>query len=153
MDYGNTSKQLGVEDIVIMVEPGENFSIEGASNTYYVESMGAEGNGKQNLKLRALPSAKTGANSIEVTFKYEYVDGDKRSQASLTQKLSVPIYQPDRFQISNPEIPTDVRVGEETTLSLAYVNKGKSDISNVEVHLEGDVETITKHQNLGNLEP
>lgn len=99
MDYGNTSKQLGVENIVIMVEPGENFSIEGASNTYYVESMGAEGNGKQSLKLRALPSAKTGANSIEVTFKYEYVDGDKRSQASLTQKLSVPIYQPDRSKL------------------------------------------------------
>ncbi len=49
-------------------------------------------------------------------FKYEYVDGEKRTQASADIKISVPVYQPDRFQINAPTVPETVTVGEEAEI-------------------------------------
>ena len=45
-----------------------------------------------------------------------------------------------------------VYAGEETSLSLNYVNKSKGEISNVEASIEGDVDTAAPVQNIGNLE-
>ena len=46
-----------------------------------------------------------------------------------------------------------VYAGEENSITMSYVNKGKSDILNVEATLEGNVDTYTPVQNIGNLEP
>jgi hypothetical protein len=49
-------------------------------------------------------------------------------------------------------MPETVTVGEETVLTLAYVNKGRGDISNVEAVVEGDgVDTPARTQYLGNI--
>ena len=102
--------------------------------------------------MRAVPNGKSGAQSIGVGFKYEYVDGDKRTSASADIRISVPIYQPDRFQLNAPVVPETVNVGEEAELTMAYVNKGKDDISNVEAIVEGDgVDTPARTQYLGNI--
>ena len=102
--------------------------------------------------MRAVATGKSGAQSVNMSFKYEYVDGGKRAQASADIKLAVPIYQPDRFQINAPVVPETATVGEEAEISLAYVNKGKDDIANVEATVEGDgVETPARTQYLGNI--
>ena len=153
LDIVNTSTKLAVENIVMSIEPGENFSIDASTNVYHFSTLAASGSLSQPLKLKALPGAKTGSDAIEISFRYEYVENDKRSQANITQKLAIPIYQPDRFEIASPELPEAISVGEETVINLAYVNKGKSEVSNVEAMIEGEVNSVNKHQNLGNFEP
>ena len=102
--------------------------------------------------MRVIPTGKTGAQSISLSFKYEYMDGEKRSQTTSDIKLSLPVYQPDRFQINAPAVPESVNVGEETELLLAYVNKGKDDLANLEATVVGDdVETPARTQYLGNV--
>lgn len=104
------------------------------------------------VPMRAVVTGKSGAQSLNMSFKYEYVDGGKRAQASADIKLAIPIYQPDRFQINAPVVPETATVGEEAEISLAYVNKGKDDIANVEATVEGDgVETPARTQYLGNI--
>lgn len=152
LHFENTSPKLAVENIVMAIEPGESFAIDVASNVYHIPLLKPAEAKSQKIQLKALPSAKTGANGIEVSFRYEYVDNDKRSQANLSQKLAVPIYQPDRFEISPPQLPEQAMVGEEISLNLAYVNKGKSEVSNVEAIIEGPVYSVAKQQNLGNFE-
>jgi len=49
-------------------------------------------------------------------------------------------------------VPFMVFAGEETSVTMNYVNKGKSAVSNVEARLEGNVDTYTPVQNIGNLE-
>ena len=88
-----------------------------------------------------------------MTFKYEYVDHRKRTQVTLTQKLSVPIYQPDRFEVTAPVLPPSVNAGEEVTVAFPYYNKGRSDVMNVSATLEGDIAALSRVQNVGNLEP
>ena len=49
-------------------------------------------------------------------------------------------------------VPENAVVGEEAEISLAYVNKGKDDIANVEATVEGDgVDTPARIQYLGNI--
>lgn len=148
----NTGK-LSVENIVMTIDGGDNFTMDGSSNTFYYSKIGAGKEETQPINMQAVTSAKTGAQSIGVTCKYEYVDGNRRATTTAEVKLSVPVVQPDRFQVNAPMLPENIQSGEETLISLSYVNKGKAEVSNVEATLEGDVEAVAKVQYLGNFEP
>lgn len=143
---------LRVENIVITVDGGESFAMDGSTNTYFYKSLAGGGRETLEVPMQSVPTGKSGAQSVNVGFKYEFVDKEKRSQASADIKISVPVYQPDRFQINAPTVPETVSVGEEAEISLAYVNKGKDDIANVEATVVGDsVDTPARTQYLGNI--
>ncbi|WP_018307140.1 hypothetical protein [Desulfitobacterium hafniense] len=161
MDFYNTSSNLSIENIVVTLETGENFSVASSSNTFYYESLGAGQTLTQDLDLQALLVANSGqtsisgAKTVEVSFKYEYNTGSKRATNTMSEKLSIPIYLPDRFELAQPQLPDFVAVGQESVITLSYVNKGKNPISNVEAAIEditGEMETPAKVQQLGNIE-
>lgn len=64
----------------------------------------------------------------------------------------MPISQPDRFEISDPVVPDQVIAGQENTVTMEYVNKGKGDIANVEATMEGEgFDATMKTQYVGNV--
>ena len=143
---------LKIENVVVLVDGGESFTMDGGTNTLYYKALSAGGTESLSLPMQAVSTGKSGAQSVSLSFKYEYVDGGKRSQAGADIKLAIPVYQPDRFQINAPVVPENAVVGEEAEISLAYVNKGKDDIANVEATVEGDgVDTPARIQYLGNI--
>lgn len=150
--FANTSHKLAAENVVVTVEGGEGFTIHGSSNTFYFEKIKARGKKTVTIPMKVLSTVTAGAQPLSVTFKYEYVDHKKRNTATEDLKITVPVYQKDRFEITRPEAPAIAYAGEETSVSMNYVNKGKTDILNVEATLEGDVDTYTPVQNIGNLE-
>ena len=106
----------------------------------------------QSVPMQALASAKSGAQSVTVNFRYEYVDASARSSSQSDVKISVPISQPDRFEISDPVVPDQVIAGQENTVTMEYVNKGKGDIANVEATMEGEgFDATMKTQYVGNV--
>lgn len=144
--------QVAVSNMVVTVDGGESFAIAGGTNTFYVDSLWAGYTMTQSLPMQVVSSAQSGAQPVTVSFRYEYVDGGARSSNSSDIKISVPVIQPDRFQINDPVVPDIVNAGEETTVTMEYVNKGKGDISNVEAAIEGDgVDTLVRTQYLGNV--
>lgn len=141
-----------VENVVVTVDGGESFTMDGSTNTFHYKFLGAGSYQTLTVPMQAIPSSKSGAQSVGLSFKYEYMDGEKRTPATADIKVSIPVYQPDRFQINVPVVPESMTVGEEAEVTLAYVNKGKDDISNVEATVEGNgVETPTRTQYLGNI--
>ena len=149
--FTNTGR-LRIENIVVTVDGGESFTMDGSTNTFYYAALDPGASQSQEVPLQALPAAKTGAQSIGLTFKYEYVDTAKRAAATAEIRLSVPVFQKDRFQLTAPVLPAEISAGSEVALTLAYVNKGKSEISNVEASVEGEgVETPARTQYLGNI--
>ena len=152
MELLNTGKKK-VENIVMSLETGEGLSISTSSNTFFYQEMGSGETRGEAVGMQALPNAKTGSVQITVNFKYEYMDNNKRTQATFSEKIAIPVYQPDRFEIAAPSLPESVNAGEELSLSLPYINKGKSDVYNVQAELKGEVEAPIKLQNLGNFEP
>ncbi len=153
LDFLNTSEKKKLENVVMTLEPGEGLSLCDSSNTFYYASLGKQESKTETVRLVALPSAKPGSAEVTVTFKYEYVDNHKRNQVTLPQKLSIPLYQPDRFEVTMANPPQDATVGQETTLTLQYYNKGRSDVSNVQAQLPSSIPALNTVQNLGNLEP
>lgn len=140
-----------VENIVVTVDGGECFTVDGGSNTSHYDALGAGKTLTQELPMQAVPTCKSGAQAITVSFKYEYVDAGKRAPVTSDIRLSVPVSQPDRFQL-NPPSAASFTAGEEGEITLAYVNKGRADIGNLEAQLVGEgFESPAKVQYLGNV--
>lgn len=153
LEFFNTSDRSRVENVVMTVETGDGLAIRSASNTFYYPELGKKDALSQTVLLQALPNAKPGVQELTIGFKYEYVDNKKRSQGTFSQKISIPVFQPDRFEIGAPTLPQLVEIGQEASISLSYVNKGKSEASNVQAELIGEVDALVKLQSLGNIEP
>lgn len=150
-DFRNTGK-LNIENLLVSLDGGESFAMNGSTNTFFYDSLPSGSVKTLEVPLQTVATAKSGAQSIGATFKYEYVDGSKRASATSEIKLSVPVVLPDRFQVMAPAVPTNATAGNEVALTLPYVNKGKGDVSNVEATVEGDgVETLAKTQYVGNI--
>ncbi|WP_152210070.1 COG1361 S-layer family protein [Bifidobacterium cebidarum] len=144
--------QVAVTNMVVTVDGGESFAIAGGTNTFYVDALWAGYSLTQTVPMQALSSAKSGAQPVSISFKYEYLDSGSRSSTQSDIKISVPISQPDRFEVSNPVLPDQSIAGQETTITMEYVNKGKGDISNVEATMEGEgFDATMKNQYVGNV--
>lgn len=144
--------QVAVTNMVVTVDGAEGFAIAGGTNTFYVDALWAGYSMTQTVPMQALASAKSGAQPVTVNFRYEYVDAGVRSSSQSDVKISVPISQPDRFEISDPVVPDQVIAGQENTVTMEYVNKGKGDIANVEATMEGEgFDATMKTQYVGNV--
>lgn len=153
IEFINTSKTHRVENIVMSVQTAEGLSITNASNTSYFESLGPRKTLSKTLDIRALGTEQSSSPTITVSFQYDYIDNNVRSERTSSETLSIPVYQADRFELTAPETPVGMMPGMETPLSFPYVNKGKDTLYNVTASIEGDMESLLKVQNLGNFEP
>ena len=150
--FKNTSSELAIDNVVVTVDSGENLMLNGSSNSFFFDKIKAGNSKTVNVPMKALKTLTVNSQTVSVNFKYEYVDQKKRTQATSDAKLSVPVYQPDKFEISQPVLPDYITEGDEISVTLNYVNKSKTGISNVEASLEGDVTSSNSLQTIGNLE-
>ncbi|WP_288162322.1 hypothetical protein [Dubosiella newyorkensis] len=153
LEFFNTSKTLACENIVVSLETGDGLSIANSSNTFYFESLGAQASKTIDLTMKALSIEKNMSAVIDVNFRYDYVADQERINQTMAEKISIPIYLKDRFEIQDPTLPEMASVGSECVVSFNYVNKGKSTLSNVEAKVEGDIPALQKVQNVGNIDP
>lgn len=150
--FQNTSRSLKVENITMSLETDEGLSITSSSNSFYFTELGPEKTITQSLDMLAIDGEKITSTAVGINFKYEYVDKNERHSVTAAEKISIPVYQPVRFEVTEPAVPTDISAGNEVILSLPYVNKGKGTIYNVSATLEGEVNVLIPTQNLGNFE-
>lgn len=151
--FKNTSAIVEVKNIVMSMEASEGLTITSSSNTTFLARLGKGEEYERIVQMKVLPSAKAGPARIDVTFKYDYVDGEKRNAVTTNEKLFIPVYQPDRMNIFLSPLPEAMEVGKEVTVTLNYMNKGKSDVANLTASLKGEVKALSSVQNVGNIEP
>ena len=71
---------------------------------------------------------------------------------SSSTNVTVPVVQPERFELTNLEAPETMYLGEEGYVSLTFVNKGKSSINNLSAEISGDnIANPGQSQYLGNI--
>ena len=152
MTFKNTSTELPIENVMISLDVAEGLAITSSSNTCYFDNIPENGTVSQSVEMQALPNAKASSTKVTVNFKYEYVDKKERSSVSSSEIISIPVYQPDRMEFVMGELPELMNVGEESNISIQYVNKGKSSIYNLAAEIKGGLTSKDKLQNLGNVE-
>lgn len=150
--FTNTSKTIKIENVMVTVTGGQDLMLNGSTNTFYFESVAASGSKTVTVPMKAAQLISASAQDVKIDVTYEYVDQNARKSGSATLSLSVPLYQPDRFELSEPKTSYTGYVGEETSLTIDYVNKGKSAISNVEATISGDIDTPTAYQRVGTID-
>ena len=148
----NTSSITAAENMIMSLELGDALAITNSSNSFYIDKIGPGGVLEKEVTIKALANGKPENSKVDISFKYEYVHNKTRTQATSAEKLSIPVIQPDRFKVNVPQSQEEMHQFAEATLSLPYVNKGKSAVYNVEASLEGDVETAENYKYLGNFE-
>ena len=150
--FTNTSKKLAIENVMVTVTGGSDLMLNGSTNTFYFDSVAAGGSKSVTVPMKAAQLISASAQDVQIAVTYEYVDQSARKSGSATLSLSVPLYQPDRFELSEPKTSYTGYVGEETSLTIDYVNKGKSAISNVEATISGDIDSPTPYQRVGTID-
>ena len=155
VSFCNTSKTTAVDNIVMAVDTGESLSITSASNTYYFAALKPNETRTQTIEMQVPANAAVTSAKAEISFRYEYVSAGERVSANASESLSVPVYLPDRFSLAEPELLTAVQ-GSEVNVSVPYVNRGKSEVGNVEAKIvfaaPGDATCEQPSQMLGNFE-
>ena len=150
--FTNTSKTIKIENVMVTVTGGQHRMLNGSTNTFYFESVAASGSKTVTVPMKAAQLISASAQDVKIDVTYEYVDQNARKSGNATLSLSVPLYQPDRFELSEPKTSYTGYVGEETSLTIDYINKGKSAINNVEATISGDIDSPTPYQRVGTID-
>ena len=150
--FTNTSKKLKIENVMLTVTGGTDLMLNGSTNTFYFDSVAAGGSKSVTVPMKAAQLISASAQEVQIAVTYEYVDQNARKSGNASLSLSVPLYQPDRFELSEPKTAYTGYVGEETSLTIDYVNKGKSAINNVEATISGDIDSPTPYQRVGTID-
>ncbi|MBR3866414.1 MAG: hypothetical protein IKM54_01290 [Butyricicoccus sp.] len=152
LEFKNTSASKRVENIVMTLDTGTALAITSSSNSFHFPRMNAGAVLSQTVNLQALPDAPSAPATIGVSFSYEYLDNESRQNVTVDQTISLPVYQLDRFELTQDNPSIEAWQFEESYLTLSYVNKGKSTVYNVAAELVGDIGAASRVQNVGNIE-
>ena len=97
-------------------------------------------------------SATAAAGSANITINVNGNAASDGAALTTTMPITVPIVQPERFEVSRTDFPEVINMGEETYGSVSFVNKGKGTIYNVSAELRGEGFTTTEgNQFVGNV--
>ncbi len=149
----NTSKSLDVQNMMVTITMPEAFMLTSSSNTFYIEDLESEGMVTKTMNVTAKANAAPQSHNIEVSMKYQYVDDHLNSRRDNTtqETISIPVVQVDRFQVTGVDVSAESYVGEEASITVNFVNKGRSDVYNLSAEISGDIQNPGQQQNLGNL--
>ena len=152
MTFRNTSKTMAVENMMVTMTLPDAMMLTSSSNSFYIESLAAEGTITKTVNVTVKPTAAAQSHSMTVDFTYDYLDNGVRRNAKTTESISMPVLQVDRFTVTGIDLPQEIFMGEESNLSVNFVNKSRTEIYNLSAKLNCEgISNNGEEQYLGNL--
>ena len=152
MTFRNTSKTMAVENMMVTMTLPDAMMLTSSSNSFYIESLEAEGNITKTVNVTVKPTAAAQSHSMTVDFTYDYLDNGVRRNAKTTESISMPVLQVDRFTVTGIDLSQEIFMGEENNLSVNFVNKSRTEIYNLSAKLNCEgLSNNGEEQYLGNL--
>ncbi len=142
----NTHNKVDLENIIMKVTAAEGLQLTNSSNTFYLSRLKKNASFEKELSISALPTAEAKSYNITVAFTYEYIADGARQKGEMTQDISIPVVQEDRFSADPITNLVDVTVGEEIDVLSKYMNKSRGDLYNVIATLECDPSIICEEK-------
>ena len=152
MTFRNTSKTMAVENMMVTMTLPDAMMLTSSSNSFYIESLAAEGTITKTVNVTVKPTAAAQSHSMTVDFTYDYLDNGVRRNAKTTETISMPVLQVDRFTVTGIDLSQEIFMGEESNLSVNFVNKSRTEIYNLSAKLNCEgISNNGEEQYLGNL--
>lgn len=142
-----TSGNANLEDVMVGLNFGDakNVSLASGSMNTYVGTMAPSTTKTISFKMMTDATIEPGAIGISVNL-------SSKNGETISSPISIPVIQPERFDITNMEAPETIMMGEEGYLSVTFVNKGKSPINNLTAEIQGEnMANPGQSQFLGNI--
>lgn len=122
-----TDGNEALNDVIVSLTLPENISLGGGSLSNYVGSMAAKS--MQNITFSVLPAPVLPHSGRPLAVNMTGTGAISGKAVSSTTAISVPISQPDRFEVGQLQLSSEsIMVGETGSVTLSYVNKGKNAI-------------------------
>lgn len=156
--FRNANTSTAIQNLKITItstadeDTGGVFTPANSSNTFFISKLGAGASVDKSIELYPKADAKPKSYGIDVKFEYESAADTKHEQITATETISIPLTQPDRFEVTNAEVQGPIQMGMDGQLSISYVNKGKSTVYNLSVLLEGNFTAPETNIYIGNVE-
>lgn len=156
--FRNANTGTAIQNLKITItstadeDTGGVFTPANSSNTFFISKLGAGASIDKSIELYPKADAKPKSYGIDVKFEYESSADTKHEQITATETISIPLTQPDRFEVTNAEVQGPIQMGTDGQLSISYVNKGKSTVYNLSVLLEGNFTAPETNIYIGNVE-
>ncbi|MDD4850631.1 MAG: LPXTG cell wall anchor domain-containing protein [Gemmiger sp.] len=147
--YASTGSET-LNDVVASVTLPEHITLTGGSLSSYVGTISP--GGSRQVSFSILPDASITATVANITVNMAGTGALTGTAVTSSSIISVPVSQPDRFELGNLDIPDTIVLGEAASVSLSFVNKGKNPVSNLEAAVSGEnLGAQTAKQYIGNL--
>lgn len=159
LNVKNTSSVSAIENVKMTIEsaPDETtggvFTPANSSNTFFIARVPAGGVFTESIDMLVKADAAPKSYGLQVKFSYEAVLDGKRESLEATETITVPVTQPDRFEVNEVELYSPIYLGDSPSISVQYVNQGKSTIFNLSVEATGENFTTGETKSyIGNVE-
>ncbi len=131
-----SSGNESLNDVVASVTLPEGVTMTGGSLSTYLGSMNAGATRDVSFPLQASSGFVGGVANITVNL--AGTGANSGSAVTGSTVISVPISQPDRFELGQLQISDTIYLGESVSVTLNFVNKGKNPVANLEASISGE---------------
>lgn len=138
----NTHAKIDLENIIMKVTATEGLQLTSSSNTFYIDRLKRGEGFEKNLNLSALSNAEAKSYVLTIHFTYEYVAEGARKKGEMSQEISIPVVQTDRFSADPITEVAEISVGDEIDIVSKYMNKSRGQLYNLSAELICDESSI-----------
>lgn len=134
-----TNGDYSVENVSVAFSPPEEMTFADGSSVVYVGTMSPGSSFPVSATL--LPGANIQEGSYTIGINVNGVNQKTGDPVSATMTISMPVLQPERFEIFNATLPTDLMAGMDTGMgygNVTLVNQGRGTVSNVSLDIVGE---------------
>lgn len=150
--FYNTSTGINLENIIVEITSSADILLQGSTNKHFLPSLGASESMKKDFSFTVKPTAETTTQNITIKFTYDYFVKGERKAGESSEIIPIPISQTNSFKAFIAELPEDLIVDEEGTLTMTYLNSGRSTLYNLTAEIKGDIQKPVQLKYIGNIE-
>ena len=143
-----------MDNVVLKIAMPEAFTLTNSSNSFYFERIGREREKTVSIDFTVKPTAEATSQAIKLSFAFEAVIGNQRTQLTSEEEITIPVVQINRMMVSSVETPPEIYIGDNSgSIEASFVNKGKTAVYNVTASIEGkNIAQTGQTQFIGNVE-
>lgn len=131
----NTAKKTVSNIKVTLASEEKNFISTNGASSAYVESVPAGGTADVTFELQADSSLSAKAYGLNVKTEYE---DQKANPFTSEDSLTIPVSLKASLKLADIQVPYDVMVGTDGTISFTITNTGSATLNNVNVSCESE---------------
>lgn len=130
-----TDGSESLSDVLVSLTMTEGVALSGGSLSVYLGTMAPHTT--KDVSFAVKPNASFTGGVATITFNLSGTGADSGTAVSGTSAVSVPINQPDRFEITGTEVSDTIYVGQGGSITVNFVNKGRNPVANLEASISG----------------